>query len=399
MTQAIVPQAIENRGREVFDSERMVVLAQTSFQGETLTVRGVPEAQAIVRVDLGRASTIRSLPACAYVRRPRGGGAPMALVSLGDAERALESAQGARGRAIRDVLRDTARDWRRQQAQAQVAAEIGPGAEAYIEALAQVDDLITEIDAMDAASHEAIRAALKEIEERGSRREALMAARGRISHGHMEAVAKEDARLGVQHRALVEGSERMAIALGQKRAIERHAEEIGGTRWTMTQLARRICTTEAKCWEALAAQGLAERRTIHSSRTGQIVGHGIWVPTERGVAAGISRTGTRTTIAGGFGGIYEKLIEVPAPGILTSKGAATLMDALHMAGCTKTEAQHHAVLYREHTENYLAQRQAVLDDMQMTMLEDSATAVDSPADKIVAEALAASEETSHALFQ
>lgn len=387
MTKQIVSQ--RSNGRVTYPSEKMVVLATIDFRGETLTVRGVPEAQAIVRSDLGDSNAVRRLKSCGYVRRPgRAPGAPMALVSLEDAEQALNSARGDRGRAIRDALRDTARDWRQRQ---QVAAEVGQSAETFMQALAEIDEQIMDLDERDARSYDSIRSYIQAIEANRYRREALIAARGRVSLGHMEAVAREEQRLGDRHRALVEGSERMALALGQEAAIEQHAVEMDGIQWSMTQMAQRVGTTESRCWEALAAQGLAERRTVYSSRTGQVVEHDVWMPTERGEAAGITRVGTRMTTVGGHGRYAGQRIEVPAPGILTRRGAATLLDALHMTGCSKSLVQHHAVINRQHTEEFLAQRQRVLDDMPWSLLDDSvAEEIESPAEAIVTQALAES---------
>lgn len=386
MTKQIVAQRDDIRA--TYPSEKMVVITTVDYKGETITVRGVPEAQAIVRTDLGSSNAIRRLRACGYVRRPQGSaGSPLALVSLDDVEEALNAARGGVGRAIRDALRDTARDWRQRQ---QATAEVGQSAETFMQALAEIDEQIMDLDERDARCYDDIRASFLAIESNKYRREALIAARGRVSLGHMEAVAREEQRLGDRHRALVEESERMALALGQEKAIEQHAVEMDGIQWSMTQMAQRVGTTESRCWEALAAQGLAERRTVYSSRTGQVVEHDVWMPTERGEAAGITRVGTRMTTVGGHGRYAGQRIEVPAPGIMTRRGAATLLDALHMTGCSKSLVQHHAVINRQHTEEFLAQRQRVLDDMPWSLLDDSVAEIESPAEAIVTQALAES---------
>ena len=384
MTKQIVAQRDDIRA--TYPSEKMVVITTVEYKGETLTVRGVPEAQAIVRTDLGSSNAVRKLKACGYVRRPQGSaGSPLALVSLDDAEEALNAARGGVGRAIRDALRDTARDWRQRH---QATAEVGQSAETFMQALAEIDEQIMDLDKRDSRCYDSIRSYIQAIEANSIRREALIAARGRVALGHMEAVAREEQRLGDRHRALVEGSERMALALGQEKAIEQHAVEMDGIQWSMTQMAQRVGTTESRCWEALAAQGLAERRTVYSSRTGQVVEHDVWMPTERGEAAGITRVGTRMTTVGGHGRYAGQRIEVPAPGIMTRRGAATLLDALHMTGCSKSLVQHHAVINRQHTEEFLAQRQRVLDDMPWSLLDDGVAEIESPAEAIVTQALA-----------
>ena len=397
MTQAILPQAIEKRDRQEgpYPSESMVVLAQTSFQGETLTVRGVPEAQAIVRVDLGRHKQVRALPACGYVRRPGSGGSPLALVSLADAERALESVRGDRSRAIRDALRDAARDWRREQAREQAAAEIGQSSDAYVHALDEIEAMIAAQDAEIADCESRLRDAVAAAEDARRQRADLVAARAQISAGHMRAVAREDERLGAQHAALVEASEQMARELGRQAAIEEiaAASPTTGRRTTMTDLARQIGTTESRCWRALAARGLAERRTIYSTRTGQVVRHGVWVPTRRGEAEGITREGTQMVAAGGFGRRAGQQIEVPAPGIVTPAGAAAVMDSLHLVGCDKTEIQHHAIIHREHTEKYLERRDRVLENLSLPSA--SGTHGEDLSEKILADALGLWEEGSH----
>ena len=386
MTKQIVAQRDDIRA--TYPSEKMVVITTVEYKGETLTVRGVPEAQAIVRTDLGSSNAVRKLKACGYVRRPQGSaGSPLALVSLDDAEEALNAARGGVGRAIRDALRDTARDWRQRH---QATAEVGQSAETFMQALAEIDEQIMDLDKRDSRCYDSIRSYIQAIEANSIRREALIAARGRVALGHMEAVAREEQRLGDRHRALVEGSERMALALGQEKAIEQHAVEMDGIQWSMTQMAQRVGTTESRCWEALAAQGLAERRTVYSSRTGQVVEHDVWMPTERGEAAGITRVGTRMTTVGGHGRYAGQRIEVPAPGIMTRRGAATLLDALHMTGCSKSLVQHHAVINRQHTEEFLAQRQRVLDDMPWSLLDDGVAEIESPAEAIVTQALAES---------
>ena len=400
MTNAIVPQAIENQERKEgpYPSESMVVLAQTNLRGETLTVRGVPEAQAIVRVDLGRHKQVRAMPACGYVRRPGSGGSPLALVSLADAERALESVRGDRSRAIRDALRDTARDWRREQAREQAAAEIGQSAEAYVQALDELEDMIAAQDVAIADYDNRMREAAAAADEARRQRADLVAARAKVSASHMAAVAREDVRLGAQHNALLEASDHMARELGQQAAIEElaAASPTQGIRWTMTQLARRIGTSESRCWQALGARGLAERRTVYSPRTGQVVRHGVWVPTRRGEAAGITREGTRMTSGAAFSKRAGKQIEVPAPGIVTPAGAAAVMDSLHLVGCDKTEVQHHAVIHKEHTDTYLARRKRILDEMPWSTVGFGDPQAGDEAEKIVAAALGLWEEDSHA---
>lgn len=336
-TATTVPAVIENveRAIETYPAEDLQVIATYTQGGEDHVVRGIAEARAVLRLDLGGTYKTNRLTPVARVERPEGmhPGESLALVSADDVIKALETARSEQAVAVRSALVTAAMQSKVNAAVAQQRGSDltpGPAAEAVAEAVGRIDESIVALDIADET-------AMREMMERAQRRRVLMEARSSITEYQAEAIKRADAVLTERRHVVKNSASAIAAMAGRRQAIEQAAAEMPAQSWTMRKAAATIGTTPALCWEALGAAGLAIK-TSYLNNAGRIIDYATWYPTPDGIKAGITRRGVQIV------GPDHK--EAPAPAMLTRTGLATLLDALDRLGSGKPMAQRQGVLAR-----------------------------------------------------
>ena len=335
-TPTTVPAVIENveRAIETYPAEDLQVIATYTQGGEDHVVRGIAEARAVLRLDLGGSYKVNRLTPVARVERPAGmhPGESLALVSAADVIKVLETARSEQAIAVRSALVTAAMQSKVNAAVAQRDSGLtpGPAAEAVAEAVGRIDESIVALDIADDK-------AMREMMERAQRRRVLMEARSSITEYQAEAIKNADAILTERRRAVRNSASAIAAMAGRQQAIEQAAAEMPANSWTMRKAASTIGTTPAICWEALGAAGLAIK-TSYLNDAGRIIDYATWYPTPDGIKAGITRRGVQT--------VGPDHREVPAPAMLNRTGLATLLDALDRLGSGKPMAQRQGVLAR-----------------------------------------------------
>lgn len=335
-TSTTVPAVIENveRAIETYPAEDLQVIATYTQGGEDHVVRGIAEARAVLRLDLGGTYKTNRLAPVARVERPAGmhPGESLALVSADDVIKALETARSEQAIAVRSALVTAAMQSKVNAAVAQRGSDLtpGPAAEAVAEAVGRIDESIVALDIADDK-------AMREMMDRAQRRRVLMEARSSITEYQAEAIKNADAILTERRRAVRNSASAIAAMAGRQQAIEQAAAEMPAQSWTMRKAAATIGTTPALCWEALGEAGLAIK-TSYVNDAGRIIDYATWYPTPDGIKAGITRRGVQIV------GPDHK--EAPAPAMLTRTGLATLLDALDRLGSGKPMAQRQGVLAR-----------------------------------------------------